>query len=408
MTEPKPFWQNWGLNQSCEPNKIITPSTAEEAATQVAEALKAGRSVRAAGSGHSVMPIVPTDGVLLDPSRLSGITDIDSSTGRVTMLSGTQLRDLGAPLWEAGLGLGNQGDIDIQTIVGATATGTKGSGVDQTNLSAKITRTDLVTGTGEHVSLDSGDELAASKVALGLLGIITQVQVQMVPRYFLRETNRIMHYQELIEGWEELKKKYRHFSFWWMPNERAHSLYGFEPVPSDHAYVKLLEEVEIDDSFDVRHTPEGRIGRSYLVYPDTTTDPEFHELEYMLPADRDEEGFLAMRDLMMNHHQDIDSPVQIRWQKQDDAWLSPQYGRETVSVSVSGVIGTDYEPFLREVNGLLQPMDARPHWGKINYYGQEDFAAVYPKWDDFRRLREKFDPEGLLANDYLKKSFGIS
>lgn len=406
VTRTPPHWRNWGLNQSCEPYEIVSPATAEQATEAVSAAVRAGRHVRAAGAGHSITPLVPTNGLLVEPSAFTGITDIDAASGRVTMLAGTRLRDLGPALWDAGLGLANQGDIDIQTITGATSTGTKGSGVTLTNLAAMITGTELVDGTGDLVTIDGGDELAAAKVSLGLLGVIVQLQVQMVPRYFLPETATIMHYRDLIDGWAELKQRYRHFSFWWMPNAKAHALYGFEPVPTDHAMVKFLEEVPIDESFDVRRTPEGRIGRSYLVYPDTATDPTFHEMEYMLPAERDEEAFLAMRELMFRHPE-VDSPVQIRWQKQDDAWLSPQHGRETVSVSVSGVIGTDYEPFFREVNALMQPMSARPHWGKWNCYEQTDFAAVYPRWEQFRSLRERFDPESLFSNDYLRRVFGI-
>lgn len=406
MASSSPHWRNWGLNQSCEPTAIIAPASMDELADAVRSAVRKGLHVRAAGAGHSITPIVPTDGVLVDPSRLTGITDVDEATGRVTMLAGTTLRDLGPALWDAGLAMANQGDIDIQTIAGATSTGTKGSGVTLPNLGAWITRTDLIDGHGDLRSLDSGDELEASRASLGLLGVIAQLQIQMVPRYFLRETARIMHYRDLLDGWEELKAGHRHFSFWWMPNERAHALYGFPPVPKDHAMVKFLDEVVIDDGYDVRDTPEGRIGRSYLVYPDTATDPTFHELEYMLPAQRDQEAFLAMRTLM-EHHQEVDSPVQIRWQKPDAGWLSPQYGRDTVSVSVSGVIGTDYTPFFREVNALLAPLGGRPHWGKWNCFERADFAQAYPKWEAFRTLRDQLDPRGLFANAYFDRTFGI-
>ncbi|MEU9454877.1 D-arabinono-1,4-lactone oxidase [Streptomyces sp. NPDC048277] len=406
-TTPTPSWRNWGLNQSCEPARIADPATPDEVAHEVRQALAAGRTVRAAGSGHSIMPIVPTDGLLIDPSRLKGITSIDTDGQKATMLAGTPLRELGPKLWEAGLSMANQGDIDIQTITGATSTGTKGSGVNQTNLAARISMTELVDASGELRRIDSGDELAAAQVSLGLLGIITQVEVRMEPRYFLREQYRIMAYEDILDRWDDLKAAHRHFSFWWMPNERAHALYGFDPVPTDHALVKLLDKVDIDDSYELRHTPEGRIGRSYLVYPDTTTDPTFHELEYMLPATRDRDGFSALRDLMLTKHPDVDSPVQIRWQKQDDAWLSPQHRRETVSVSVSGLIGTDYTPFFNEVQALLQPMEARPHWGKWNSFTAEDIAHVYPRYEDFRRLRAEFDPEGRFANDYLRRLFEI-
>ncbi|KAA9164013.1 FAD-binding protein [Amycolatopsis acidicola] len=397
-------WRNWGLNQSCQPHEIVTPSTPDEVAAVVAAALREGRTVRAAGSGHSIMPIVPTDGMLVDPTRLTGVTSVDRDTGRATILAGTRLSALGAPLWEAGLSLANQGDIDLQTITGATSTGTKGSGAGLTNLSATITRTQLVDGQGELVEIAAGDDAhPAAQVSLGLLGVITQVEVQLLPRYFLRERNTAMHFRDLLEKWDELKASHRHFSFWWMPNDRAHALYGFEPVPADYGWVKLLDEVEIEDSYDVRHLKEGRVGRAYLVYPDTATDPTFHEMEYMVDAARDREAFLALRELMLSHYPEVDSPIQIRWQKQDSAWLSAQYGRDTASVSVSGVIGTDYVPFFTAVDSLMKSLGARPHWGKWNAYRAEDVAAAYPRWDDFRRVRARFDPRGAFTNEYFRE-----
>lgn len=58
--------------------------------------------------------------------------------------------------------------------------------------------------------------------------------------------------------------------------------------------------------------------------------------------------------------------MQVRWQAADDAFLSPQYRRDSVSLSVSGMVGTDYLPFLRAVDVHLQSRDARPHWGKVH------------------------------------------
>ncbi|MRH91218.1 FAD-binding protein [Nocardia sp. SYP-A9097] len=395
-------WRNWGRNQFCQPHTIAKPNSPEEVAAEVAAAVRAGRNVRAAGSGHSIMPIVSTDGLLIDLSGLTGVTSIDRDTGRALIRAGTPLSQLGAPLWEAGLSLSNQGDIDVQTISGATITGTKGSGVELTNLAAAITKIQLVNGEGELVVVSGGDELAAAQVSLGLLGVLTQLEIQLRPRYFLRERNAAFHLHDLLDRWDELKAGYRHFSFWWMPNERAHALYGFDPVPADHGWVKLLEEVEIDDSYDVRHLPEGRIGRSYLVYPDTSTDPTFHELEYMVDAARDKEAFLALRDLMLTRYPDVDSPIQIRWQKRDSAWLSAQYERDSVSVSVSGVIGTNYLPFFGEVEALMKSLGARPHWGKWNAYTREDMAAAYPRWADFQQLRKRFDPQDAFTNTYFR------
>ena len=62
--------------------------------------------------------------------------------------------EFGDPLWEAGLALANQGDIDTQAIAGAVATGTHGSGNELPSFSATLRACRLVTGQGEVVEVD--------------------------------------------------------------------------------------------------------------------------------------------------------------------------------------------------------------------------------------------------------------
>lgn len=76
--------------------------------------------------------------------------------------------------------------------------------------------------------------------------------------------------------------------------------------------------------------------------------------------------------------------------------------RDSASVSVSGVIGTNYLPFFVEVEALMKSLGARPHWGKWNSYTAEDMAAAYPRWADFQQLRKRFDPQDAFTNTYFR------
>ena len=73
------------------------------------------------GSGHSFTDIALTDGVLLDPSRLTGVTFVDRDAMTVTVLAGTPLHELNSRLHGLGLALHNMGDIDRQTVAGAVS-----------------------------------------------------------------------------------------------------------------------------------------------------------------------------------------------------------------------------------------------------------------------------------------------
>src|SRR5690606_12302193 len=96
-----------------------------------------------------------------------------------------------------------------------------------------------------------------------------------------------------------------------------------------------------------------RTGPAYKIYPDGTTDTVFQELEYMVDAEIALEAFEALRDLMASKYPEEYSPIQLRWQDAEDNYLAPNYGRRTVSISVSGTDADAYEPFLRDAAEVL-------------------------------------------------------
>ena len=62
--------------------------------------------------------------------------------------AGITLAALNRGLQERGLALPNLGDIDAQSLAGALATGTHGTGARLPNLSAQVEALELVDGTG--------------------------------------------------------------------------------------------------------------------------------------------------------------------------------------------------------------------------------------------------------------------
>jgi FAD/FMN-containing dehydrogenase len=400
-------WQNWGGNQTFSYAEAVVAAGASDVVGAVREAAKHRRGLRVQGSGHSFTPIVQTDHTLVDISALSGVDAADSVTGRATIRAGTPLSEVGEPLWRHGLSLANQGDVDTQTISGAIATGTKGSGPRFGSLSSTVRGFRLVNGLGDTVAIteDEPELLHAAQVSVGMLGVVIDIDVQCVPAYKLREHNTVLPYSEVVARWDEFLTGYRHFSFWYLPTDESSMMYDLGRLPRDHCVVKLLTE-ESTSADDVAADPGARTGPAYQVYPDATTDLRFHELEYMVPAEHGLEALETVRDLMHNRHPEQNSPVQIRWQHADEGFLSAQYRRDTVSVSVSGEIGTTYEPFLRELDQELRRFDARPHWGKIHFLTRDRVEALYPRYEDFQRIRREFDPSGIFLNPHLRDLFG--
>jgi FAD/FMN-containing dehydrogenase len=399
MTE----FRNWVGNQTCTPERILAPASEAE----VQAALRVARAVRCVATGHSVTPIHLTEGTLLTMDRLLGVLRVDPVTGRATALPGTPVGDFGEPLWAAGFSLANQGDIDTQGIAGAVATSTHGSGLALPSFSAAVRRARLVTAAGDVVEIGPDDpRLPAVQASVGMLGVLTELDVQAVPAHRLVERIEHWPYRDAFDRLDELARRHRHYSFFYIPTERSAALYGLETSPGasvvETCYVKIYD-VAPDDLPDAAE-PGCRVDRSYRIYP-AEFEPNFHELEYFVPYQLAADALAAMRELMRSRLPLSVFPMEVRTVAAEDAWLSHSYGRDSLVISVSGEPGTDYEPYLRDVHALLGEFDARVHFGKLHYLTREELHARYPRAADFIALRRELDPDGVFLNDHLRPLF---
>ena len=139
-------WTNWARQQRCAPEALERPRGEAEVAAAVVRARERGLPVRAVGSGHSFTDIACTDGVMLDMSGMDRVLDHDATSGLVRVQAGISINALGRALEARGLALENQGDIDRQTVAGAAATATHGTGVRFGNLSSRIQAMRMVSG----------------------------------------------------------------------------------------------------------------------------------------------------------------------------------------------------------------------------------------------------------------------
>jgi FAD/FMN-containing dehydrogenase len=345
--------------------------------------------------------------LLLDVSALTGVVSADPQRKRATALAGTTIREFYEPLWREGLALRNQGDIDTQQIAGAVATATHGSGIRNTCFSGVVRGVRLVTATGEVRDIGESEPglLRAAQVSLGMLGVMTQLELEVTDAYRLTEQVDLWPWQEVVDRWDELVHNHRHFGFFWLPAEESAALYNLEShggTMADKCYVKIYDEPAPDQPDS--DTPGRRTDRCYRIYP-MVYDPNFHELEYFVPLERGPEALSAMRELMLASLPDSIYPLEVRTVGPDDAYLSPNYKTATTVISVSGTPGTDYWDYLRSVDRLLSEFSARVHWGKLHFLTQERLHALYPEADAFIKARRELDPEGRFLNDHLAELF---
>jgi FAD/FMN-containing dehydrogenase len=400
-------WTNWVGNQSFTPSAQAAPTSEGEVATLVADAARRGLPVRAAGAGHSFTPVVATEGLLLDLRGLGGIRSIDADRRRVVVGPSTTIGEFGEPLWAEGLALANQGDIVAQQIAGAISTATHGSGLRLGSFSAGVRRLRVVTSAGEVLEIgeDEPDLLHAAQVSVGMLGVITEVELEVAAAYRLRERIEHWSWDEAWGRFDELARAHRHYSFFWMPSEGSAALYGLassdEPL-TDRCHVKIYDEVDL--SVPDSDEPRRRVGPAYVIYP-MVYEPNFHELEYFVPYEQGPDALAAMRELMLASLPASIFPMEVRTVGRDEAFLSHSYGRDTVVISVSGTPGTDYDAYLRDVDRLLGQFQARVHWGKLHYLTREQLLDRYPRANDFIATRRTLDPADTFLNAHLAPLF---
>ena len=399
-------WINWVGNQSFTPARVAAPSSADEVASLVAAAAGSGIGVRAAGAGHSFTPVVQTDGLLLDLCKLTGVVRADADRLRVVARAGTPIRGFYEPLWQRGLALRNQGAIDAQQIAGAVATATHGSGISNRSLSGVVRAVTLVDADGRMRRIDDGEPrlLRAAQVAVGMLGVMTELELEVAPAYRLREHVGTCAWEELLERWDELVHEHRHANVFWIPADDSARLYGLPAAGAmtDRCYFKTYDEAAPDAPASA--TPGRRTDRCYRIYPGVF-EPNFHELEYFVPLTRATDALAALRELMLASLPDSKYPLGVRTVGGDDAYLSPSYETPTAAFSIAGAPGTDYWRYLRAVDALLSQFEARVHWGKLHFLTAERLHDLYPAAGEFIAIRRELDPHGVFLNDHLRPLF---
>jgi L-gulonolactone oxidase len=90
----------------------------------------------------------------------------------------------------------------------------------------------------------------------------------------------------------------------------------------------------------------------------------------------------------------------------DDIWLSTAYGRDTAYIAIHQYVGLPYQEYFAAFESIVASVNGRPHWGKLHTLESERLAVLYPRFADFRRLRDRVDPDRRFANPYLDQVLG--
>jgi FAD-linked oxidoreductase len=426
-------WTNWARNQTCAPAELARPGTEAGLVEVVKRASSAGQRVKPAGAGHSFTSIACTDGVLVDLSGYGRVLDHDAATGQVTVEAGIPLHRLSEELDRRGLALENMGDIDRQSIAGATQTATHGTGLRYRNLSSQIVGMRLVTGDGTVLAAtpdENPEVFACARAGLGALGLVSTLTLQCVPAFRLHAVEEPVPVDEVLADLDDLVAEHDHYEFYWVPHTRwaltKRNRRTDAPARPRSGLREWVDDMALGNyAFGVlcrlgRWRPEA-IPRLAKIIPSTGrldyvdrsdrvfTSPRrvrFYEMEYAVPREALPEALNRVRRLVDELGTPLSFPVEVRVVAGDDIPLSTAYGRETGYIAVHVYQGTAYDAYFSGVERIMDSYGGRPHWGKLHYQRSETLAPRYPRWDEFQAVRARLDPEGRFANPYLDRVLG--
>jgi FAD-linked oxidoreductase len=426
-------WTNWTGDQSCQPLRIERPRTVDELKSVVAAATAAGETpIRVAGAGHSFGDLVGTTGVLISLDDLAGLLGYDEVSGRVKVAAGTRLHQLNGLLDEVGRAMANLGDIDVQSVAGASSTATHGTGARLGNLATQVVSLDIVTADGTVRTVEAGDELQAARVSLGALGVISALTLETVPSFRLHGLDERRPLDETLMRLDEFTDVNDHFEFWAFP----HTDYALcrtnnrtdEPVRTrgrvaNYVSETLLENTVLDlISRTGRRFPSqiprlnrlvtrafsesDRVDVGHEIFS-SVRSVRFTESEWAVPRDAAASVVRDIRDVIDKRGFDVNFPLEVRFVAPDEqSFLSPSWGRDTSYIAAHMYQGMEWEPFLRAVQDVALAHDGRPHWGKRHFLTAADLAPKYPMWERFQQVRSVFDPDGVFTNDHVRCVLG--
>ena len=414
-------WNNWSGSVSASAT-VARPKSEDELAALIRSAAK----LRVTGAGHSFMPLCESDELIVSLDDMAGAIRIAADRRTAHIPAGWSIRRLTAALWEEGLALANQGDVDPQSLAGAMATGTHGTGVDLGSLSTFARGFRLVDADGEAHWCDAdtnSDLYQAQRLSLGLFGVATEVEVAVVPAFHLAERIEKRRWEEIRESYDELAERHRHIEYWFFPH-------------SDHVILKTLDLCDPCDppptTTDMEETTFRRIldisarlpfltpalqrlmmksgisgrrrGPAHNIFPSDRAI-RFEEMEYEMPRSAGLETLEEVVGWIRRKRLPVTFPFEYRTVAADDIWMSPMSAGPVAAISMHQYAKMPWAALFAEAEAIFRSAGGRPHWAKRHRLSSADVAALNPMTAREIAVRRAVDPHGKFLNPHLETLF---
>ncbi|XP_033100042.1 L-gulonolactone oxidase-like isoform X2 [Anneissia japonica] len=396
------------------------------------------KKIRVSGKGHSPSDIVCTTDYILNLDLFDNVLEVDEENCRIKFEAGMTVKKLNQEILpKYNMALTIQGSASDITVAGSISTGTHGTGKNIGIMSTYIAELEFLTADGKMMkcSREENKELfLAALCGLGCLGIITSITLQCEPHFKLHQKQLSCTLDEMLENLDGHICKSEYFRFCYFPHTDGVVYWEVDkttcPMKSsanwfwDYAIgYHLLQFLYWISTFFPSLVPIINVIYYRFLHSSYREDiDDYYKIfdfeclfvqyvtDWAIPR---ENAAKALRDLVSWLEANPDTPahfpVEVRFTKADDIFLSPCYGRDSCYINI-----LKYRPYGKYVEiekywtayeTIMLKYDGRPHWAKAHKLTYKGLQNMYPEFQRFCEIREKLDPDGRFMNNYMQRVF---
>ncbi len=411
--------KTYGNVLSCTPGHVVECGAVEDVSRAVAAAARSGSKIRVFGNGFSYGTEILTNDVAIRLNSLKRIRHLDPVKKTVVVDAGVRLGDLNRFLAGAGLSVPSLPFLTHASIGGVVATATHGTSAHWGTMSDFVQSLTMVLASGEVKKIDrrhAPDEMRAASVAVGLLGVIVELEVQAISMPWVRVEELSTTVDDFLLRMPTLTQRYEHLWGHWSfgtdmitlkgLETRAKSEKGFRPyVTGDGPF--WADENWKSASIDRAKSAIRRIARSYPALAAAAkrargpgSQQVAMSMQYGVAASQAPAAIEQLRSSEFSKSNPT-RVLEIKFLKgSDQSYLGPNAGYDSVLFNTYWFVDEAvklkvFDPF----ENVMQRLAARPHWGKLHRRPDIEYLrAAYPGWDSFEAVRTRFDPNQIFAS----------
>ncbi|KAL1663320.1 D-arabinono-1,4-lactone oxidase-domain-containing protein [Schizophyllum commune] len=437
-SSPTASYTNWARTFGCKPQAIYEPENEYQCELALELARREGKVVRAAGVGHSPSDVACTTELMIRMTRLNRVLEVNAEKKWVVAQGGIVLHDLHAQLAQHGLAMRNVGSISDQTLAGIITTASHGSGMEFGVFSTNVLALTILLANGARVTCSASehsDLFYASLSGLGGTGLLLEIKLEVEDAFRLKEVADSVPFDMALDDFDAIMTSTQHPRLWWFPasdtvrkssSDRTHEprtdsgnwfwdvLVGFHLVHLLLFIARYYRDLNLAVCRFVTwlgRPPLSRVDDSHKIF---NIDCLFlqYTTEWAIPYENSQAALREMRTWLQREIASADGlrshfPIEIRVSAADEIWMSPSYGHRTTWIGIVQYkpygFEVPYQELFRGFEDIVIRHGGRPHWAKAHNMRPDDLRALYPRFDDFVRVLDEVDPQGMFRNEYVQR-----